>query len=259
MDNLDSPAQSSDVSSLQWQLHQVSLRRPIGSQLLLQNISCEMTVGDRCALIGSTGAGKTLLLRLLNRLGDPTEGKIWFEGRELRQIPIAQLRQTVTLVLPEPRLLGMIAREAIAYPLTLRNLGATVVQQRVADWIDRLGIPSDWLNKTEVQLTLSQRQWIAIARALVCEPPVLLLDEPFSALDSDRRQQLLDALQDPALSQTTIVIATHYVELAQQWSQRVLCLHQGKLLWQESSDRLDWTTVQDSIAQAEAEAEAEWD
>ncbi|NJL22782.1 MAG: ATP-binding cassette domain-containing protein [Leptolyngbyaceae cyanobacterium SM1_3_5] len=257
MDNLDSPTRNSRLN--QWQLEQVGLRPPIGSQLLLQSVSAELMGGDRCALIGATGAGKTLLLRLLNRLTDPSEGSILFQGRDLQQIPIAQLRQVVTLVLPEPRLLGMTVRDAIAYPLTFRNLSPTVIQQRVADWIDRLQIPSDWLSKTEVQLTLSQRQWVSIARACACEPAVLLLDEPFTALDGDRRLQLLNLLQDPALRQTTIVIATHQVKLVRSWAQRVWCLHQGKLLWQESSDRLDWEFVQDSIAQAEADVATEWD
>lgn len=262
MDNLDSPTRNSRVNYSavnQWQLEQVSLRPPIGSHLLLQSVSCELTAGDRCALIGATGAGKTLVLRLLNRLLDPSQGKIFFQGRDLRQISIAQLRQTVTLVLPDPRLLGMTVRETIAYPLTFRHLSSTVIQQRVTDWIDRLQIPSDWLNKTEVQLTLNQRQWISIARACACEPAVLLLDEPFGALDGDRRPQLLDILQDAALSRTTIVIATHHVELVRSWAQRVWCLHQGKLLWQESSDRLDWESAEDSIAQAEADVATEWD
>lgn len=261
MDNLDSPTRNSRVSHAavnQWQLEQVSLRPPIGSRLLLQEISGELMAGDRCALIGATGAGKTLLLRLLNRLIDPSQGKILFQERDLRQIPIAQLRQVVTLVLPEPRLLGMTVREAIAYPLTFRSLSSTAIEQRVTDWIDRLQIPSDWLNKTEVQLTLNQRQWISIARACACEPAVLLLDEPFAALDGDRRPQLLDILQDPALSRTTIVIATHHIERVRSWAQRVWCLHQGRL-WQESSSRIDWKNLEDSIAQAEADVATEWD
>jgi len=247
------------ANPLQWQLNQVSVRPPMGAQLLLQAISCEIEAGDRCTLLGSSGSGKTLLLRLLNRLGNPSEGKIFFEGRELQQIPIAQLRQRVTLVLSEPRLLGMSAREAIAYPLQLRRLSPATIQQRVADWVDRLQIPSDWLDRSDVQLTLSQRQWVSLARAFACEPSVLLLDEPFNGLDGDRAQQLLDVLHDAALSQTTIVLATRQPDWVQNWAKHVLYLEQGKLLEQQFSDRLDWAAVQNSLAQAEAEAAAEWD
>ena len=235
------------------------MRPPMGAQLLLQAISCEIEAGDRCMLLGSSGSGKTLLLRLLNRLGDPSEGKIFFEGRELQQIPIAQLRQRVTLVLSEPRLLGMSAREAIAYPLQLRRLSPATIQQRVADWVDRLQIPSDWLDRSDVQLTLSQRQWVSLARGFACEPSVLLLDDPFNGLDGDRAQQLLDVLHDAALSQTTIVLATRQPDSVQNWAKHVLYLEQGKLLEQQFSDRLDWAAVQNSLAQAEAEAAAEWD
>lgn len=149
---------------------------------ILQDISFEVFEGDRVAIVGPSGAGKSYLLRLLNRLSEPSNGKIYLDNQEYRQIPVLQLRACVTLVTQESKLLGMTVKDALKYPLVLRGLPQQTIQQRLSNWIEQQ-IPDDWLGKTEVQLSLGQRQLIAIARALIIQPQILLLDEPTSALD----------------------------------------------------------------------------
>jgi D-methionine transport system ATP-binding protein len=241
-------------------LQNVSLKANLGAQLLLQEISCEVGVGDRIAIIGPSGAGKTSLLRLLNRLYDATQGKIYLNDRELCQIPVQQVRQQVTLVLQESKLLGMTVRESLKYPLQLRHLNDSTIQQRLSIWMEKLHLSSDWLDRTEVQLSLGQRQLVAIARALAIQPQVLLLDEPTSALDAGRANHVLHVLTELAQThQTTILMVNHQLELAQQFANRVFYLDTGKLLMDLSTSHVDWEHLRKTLIQAELRVSQEWE
>ncbi|HEY9645798.1 MAG TPA: ATP-binding cassette domain-containing protein, partial [Chroococcidiopsis sp.] len=147
----------------QLQLDHVSLAAPIGPVDRVHDVSFEVQRGDRIAIVGPSGAGKTSLLRLINRLSEPTHGVIYFNGRDIRQLSAIALRQQITLVLQESRLLGMTVQEALAYPLTLRGMGKAAIQQRLGTWIEQLHLPSAWLDRTELQLSVGQRQLVAIA------------------------------------------------------------------------------------------------
>lgn len=230
------------------------------SHYLLRDISFEAFQGDRIALVGASGAGKTSLLRLLNRLSEPTSGVIYLENQALHQIPAVQLRQQVVLVLQESKLLGMTVQQTLEYPLVLRQLEKKVIQERVRYWSDRLHIPADWLNRTELQLSVGQRQWVAIARALIAEPKVLLLDEPTASLDLGRSDLLLRTLIELAQGQgTAIVMANHQLELAEQFGDRVLHLDHGLLQQDLSMQQMNWQALRQTIVQAEAHQSDEWD
>jgi D-methionine transport system ATP-binding protein len=248
------------VQTAQLRLKQVSLSASVGAHYLLNDISFEVLVGDRIAIVGSSGAGKTSLLRLLNRLREPTAGSIYLENQEYRQIPVLELRQQVTLVQQESKLLGMTVQEALAYPLVLRHLPQAEIQQRLDYWIERLHIPSEWLGRTEVQLSVGQRQLVAIARALVIQPKILLFDEPTSALDAGRASYLLQVLTQLAEGgQTTILMVTHQLELAQRFCTRVLYLQHGQLVQDApNSLELDWAKLRETLIQAEAQVAEEW-
>ncbi len=195
----------------------------------------------------------------MNRLSEPSHGSIYLNEQLLAQIPVVQLRQQVVLVLQESKLLGMTVQQSLEYPLLLQQLGKRTVQQRVGEWIDRLHIPADWLNRTELQLSLGQRQIVAIVRALVMQPTVLLLDEPTSALDAGRADLLLKALQ--ALSEmhnTTVLMVNHQLELAEQFCDRVLQLEKGHLIRNLPKELVDWAEIRQSIIAAEAEQAEEW-
>lgn len=241
-------------------LEQVSLSASLGSQYLLKDISFEAFKGDRLAIVGSSGAGKTSLLRLLNRLIDPTAGSIYLENQAYRQVPVIQLRQQVTLVLQESKLLEMTVQEALEYGLILRKLPRSQIQQRLSYWIEQLRIPEDWLRRTQLQLSVGQRQLVAIARALVIQPKILLLDEPTSALDAGRAFHLMQILTELAnSSQTTIFMVNHQLDLAQQFCTRVLHLQQGQLIQDvPNSSLMDWEKLRNNLIQAEAQAAEEW-
>ncbi|MDM9380923.1 ATP-binding cassette domain-containing protein [Chlorogloeopsis sp. ULAP01] len=244
-------------------LEQVSLYTKLsGNQQgypILQDISFEVFEGDRIAIVGPSGAGKTHLLRLLNRLSEPTSGKIYLDNQEYNQIPVLQLRSQVILVPQESKLLGMTVKEALAYPLVLRGLPKQTIQQRVSNWIEQLHIPNDWLGRTEVQLSAGQRQLVAIARALTIQPQILLLDEPTSALDAATTSRVMHILTQQAQShKTTILMVNHQLEIAQVFCTRLLHLVQGGLLVNQSASSVDWNKLRESLIQAEAEANEEW-
>jgi D-methionine transport system ATP-binding protein len=232
-------------------------RSQIGAHYLLQDLSFEVVRGERIAIVGASGSGKTTLLRLLNRLNEPTQGSLYLEGQNFRQIPVLQLRQQITLVQQESKLLNMTVREALLYPLRLRDVNPTAAEQQVSKWVEQLHVPQDWLDRNELQLSVGQRQLVAIARALVIQPKVLLLDEPTSALDSGRSDHVLNVLKD--LPEITILMANHQLDLAQSFSDRVLHLHRGELVQNERSDRVDWQTLKATIRQSEAKESAEWE
>jgi D-methionine transport system ATP-binding protein len=240
-------------------LEQVSISASVGSLYLLEHISLTVSRGDRIAIIGPSGAGKTSLLRLLNRLVEPTRGNIYLQGQPLAQIPPMQLRQQVVLVPQEAKLLGMTVKETLAYPLHLQKLPQTEIQQRLQRWTSRLFIPEDWLDRHELQLSLGQRQLVAIARALVMQPQVLLLDEPTSALDVGTASNLLQVLTQLGQSQeTTILMVNHQLELVQQFAQRVLYLHQGRLRQDYQATELDWEMLREQLVFSEAKTASDW-
>ncbi|MBW4686361.1 MAG: ATP-binding cassette domain-containing protein [Komarekiella atlantica HA4396-MV6] len=255
-----------NVTATTLRLEQVNLFAKLKTQLsgnqqgypILQDISLEVFAGDRLAIVGSSGAGKTSLLRLLNRLIEPTSGKIYLENQEYRQIPAIQLRQEVTLVLQESKLLGMTVQQALAYPLLLRGFSKQTIQQRVSDWIEQLHIPSEWLGRTELQLSAGERQLVALARALVTQPKILLLDEPTSALDAGKVSHVMQVLiQLSQTHQTTILMVNHQLELTQMFCTRLLHLKQGHLLANQSASEINWVNLRD-LMQAEAQADEEW-
>ncbi|MDJ0575020.1 MAG: ATP-binding cassette domain-containing protein [Xenococcaceae cyanobacterium MO_234.B1] len=239
------------------QLVQVSLQSSLDSSYLLQDISCELSQGDKLAIVGASGAGKTSLLRLLNRLISPTEGKIYFATTPFQDYSPVKLRQQIVLVPQEPKLLGMTVKEALAYPLKLQRLPENQIRQRIETWSKALRIPEAWFYRNELQLSLGQRQLVAIARALVMQPKILLLDEPTSALDMGTATHVLNILNDLG-TETTIAIVTHQLELVEKFASRILYLQQGKLLQDIPATTANWQLIREKILQIETENAQEW-
>ncbi|WP_223805682.1 ATP-binding cassette domain-containing protein [Pseudanabaena sp. UWO310] len=216
---------------------------------LLTGISVAIAQGNKTALIGATGSGKTTFLRLLNRLIDPSVGMILLNGKNIQELPIQTLRRRVLLVPQEPSLLGMTVKEAIAYPLQLQNFTPSAIEARSQKWIDKLQIDHKLLNRSELELSLGQRQWIAIARALIMEPEVILLDEPTSALDRGLSHLLLDTLTElTQLPQpVTVVMINHQLDLVQPWCDRLICLHKGELVQDAEASLVNWQEIDDLL------------
>ena len=212
------------------QLSNVGLTDPLSKSQLLKEISFNLITGERLVLIGPSGSGKTTLLRLINRLQEPSTGKILFCSQPLEKIPIIDLRQQIVLVQQEPKLLGMSVNEALSYALKLQNISKAEINQRLQKWKSRLSIPNQWLERYESELSLGQRQIIGITRGLIIEPKILLLDEPTSSLDSLKANQIIKLLTNiTQYTQTAIVIVSHDLEVVKSFSKYILKLEQGKI------------------------------
>ncbi|VEP13816.1 Cobalt ABC transporter [Hyella patelloides LEGE 07179] len=240
-------------------LSQVSLAASVGVDYLLRDISFTVNEGEKIAIIGASGSGKTSLLRLLNRLSSPVEGEIYFLEKPYQAHNIITLRQQIMLVPQEPKLLGMTGKDALTYPLQLQQLPSTEISDRLSQWCDTLQIPQAWLERNELQLSLGQRQLITIARALMLEPKILLLDEPTSALDRGASDRLLAVLNQLNISrQTTILMVNHQLEIVQKISDRILYLNSGKILKDVKSSPENWHQVNQLLIQENQTLAQEW-
>ena len=242
------------------QLKSIDYTPPNFARPLLTDISFSLAADECVTLTGITGAGKSTLLRLLNRLSEPTSGQILLDGVDYRSIPPMTLRQQVMLVNQTPQLLGMNVREALAYPLQLQSLGAAEIKQRILTVTEHFEIPTDWFDRNHLQLSVGQKQIVSIARGVVTQPQFLLLDEPIASLDYSTAERILTAINTICRSQKIgIIVVNHQLELAAQFSDRLLYLHDGRLLIDTLSTSVDWQKLQQQIRESEDRSISEWD
>jgi D-methionine transport system ATP-binding protein len=237
-------------------LERVSLQATVGSDFILQDISLQIEPAEKIGIVGASGAGKTSLLRLLNGLTSPTQGKIFWQNTSTEQLQPIKLRRSVALAPQEPKLLGMNVFDALAYPLRLQQLSSSAIQTKIDTCTKMLLIPPEWFVRTELQLSLGQRQLVAIARALILQPEVILLDEPTSALDRGLANHLLTVLNE--LNQTqnlTIIMVNHQLELIKNFCDRLLFLSYGRLEEDVLATEANWQKIQQKF---QLQKQADW-
>ncbi len=163
------------------------------------------------------------------------------------------------LVGQEPKLLGMKVGEALAYPLQLQSLDSAEIKQRIVNITERLQIPTEWFDRLESQLSTGQKQLVSIARGLITQPQVLLLDEPIANLDFTTAESILAFIYNLCKSQNMgAIIVNHQLELAVKLSDRSLYLQDGKLAFDRPSSTVDWQSLQQEIRDLEDRSNAEW-
>lgn len=251
----------------------VSLRAGVGRGLLLDRISFAIAPHSRLAIVGPSGAGKTSLLRLMNRLSEPTSGQISYRQQPLAQYPVQELRRQIGLVMQDSKLLGQSVEDALCYPARLRGVGAATARRTLQPWLEQLKIPQDWLGRQARELSVGQRQRVAIARTVATQPDMLLLDEPTAAQDMGYAQHLLTYLAsaeglrtdacttDVCTTDATVVMVNHQLELMADWATHVLHLQQGKLVSYQPASQMDWTRLKQNILDAQADddwADDDW-
>jgi D-methionine transport system ATP-binding protein len=242
------------------QLKSIDYTPPNFTRPLLTDISLSLAAGECITLTGITGAGKSTLLRLLNRLSEPTSGQILLNGADYRSIPPVTLRQRVMLVSQTPQLLGLNVREALAYPLQLQSLGVEEIKQRILTVAEQFEIPTDWFDRHQSQLSVGQKQIVSIARGIITQPQVLLLDEPIASLDTSTAERILTTINNICRSQKIgEIVVNHQLELAAQFSDRLLYLHDGQLSIDTLNASVNWQDLQQQIRAAEDRSISEWD
>lgn len=194
---------------------------------ILSDVQLSVPVGGRLALFGPSGAGKTSLLRLLNRLAEPAEGRVLLDGEDIRRHDPITLRRRVGMLFQQPFLFDMTVEENLGYPLSLQR--QTLPHARAEALLAEFGLPAEFLSRKGQQLSGGQQQRIALARALALDPEVLLLDEPTSALDEESARVMMDALlQRNAARGLTLIMITHSPEMLRRLDCPAVMVHQGR-------------------------------
>lgn len=209
-------------------------------QVIFKNMSFQVKAGQKVALVGPSGGGKSSLVSLLLRLYDPVEGAILIDGHDLREYKVDSLRQQISIVLQESVLFAVSVRDNIAYGCLNATDAEIEAASRLAnahDFIEVLPLGYDTiLGERGATLSGGQRQRIAIARAAVRQSPIVILDEPTTGLDQENEREVSEALERLTQNSTTFWI-THNLKVAEQ-ADTILYIESGKVLEQGTHSEL---------------------
>jgi osmoprotectant transport system ATP-binding protein len=209
-------------------------RYPGADEAAVDHLSLEVPAGEICVLVGPSGCGKTTAMRMVNRLIDMTEGDILLGGKSVRDRKPPELRREIGYAIQQ---IGLFPHLTIADNIATvpRLLGwpKERIRERVRELIDLISLPQEVAGRYPGQLSGGQRQRVGVARALAADPPVLLMDEPFGAIDPINRDRLQNEfLRLQAEISKTIIFVTHDIDEAIKMGDRVAVLKQGGKLAQ---------------------------
>jgi len=208
------------------------LTKRFGAQVVVADLSFEVAAGETLVLLGPSGCGKTTLLKTLNRLIEPDGGTIELHGRDVRQQAPEALRRGIGYVIQQVGLLPhyTVAQNVAVVP-TLLGRPPAETAARTTELLERLHLPAArFAAMLPAQLSGGQAQRVGLARALAADPPVVLLDEPFGALDPLTRAAVRrDFRELDELRRKTVVLVTHDVQEAFELADRIMLLNNGRI------------------------------
>ncbi len=207
----------------------VSKRYPGGDQPVLVDLSFEVPAGEICVLVGPSGCGKTTAMRMVNRMIDITEGDILLDGESVRKRDPAELRRHIGYVIQQIGLFPHLSiGDNIATVPRLLGWDKRRVEARVVELLELISLPAETRERYPAEVSGGQRQRVGVARALAADPPLMLMDEPFGAIDPITRERLqnefLRLQQD---IRKTIVFVTHDIDEAIKMGDRIAILREG--------------------------------
>ena len=215
----------------QVEFRQVSFDRP-GRPRVLDGFTLSVAAGEVVALVGASGSGKTTALKLVNRLLLPHTGEVRVQGKDTREWDAIRLRRSVGYVIQEIGLFPhLTVADNIAVVPRLEGWPAARIAARVGELLDLIGLGAE-ADRWPDELSGGQRQRVGVGRALAVDPPVLLMDEPFGALDPVTRRQLqgeFGRIQDRL--HKSVLIVTHDMAEAIALADRIGVMHEGRLIW----------------------------
>ena len=207
---------------------------PAGGPLAVSDLSLTVPAGEICVLVGPSGCGKTTTMKMINRLIEPTSGRITIDGEDVMSLPAVELRRRIGYVIQQVGLFPhlTVAENVAVVPRLLRWPDARI-QERVKELLDLVRLEPSYRDRYPAALSGGERQRVGVARALAADPPLMLMDEPFGAVDPILRERLQNEfLRLQARVRKTIVFVTHDVDEAIKMADRIAILQRGGILAQ---------------------------
>ncbi len=195
-----------------------------GRTRILDDVCEHIQPGQATAIVGPSGAGKSTLLRVLNRLEEPTSGRVLLDGVPLAEIDVLRLRRRVGLVAQRPVLLTDQVTEEV-------RVGAPTLREgRVMELLERVGLAASFVRRRTAELSGGEAQRLCLARSLAVRPEVLLLDEPTSALDGLNAAVVGQIVHDHVAAGGTVVVVSHDHAVVRRIARRVVVLSSGRVV-----------------------------
>lgn len=212
-------------------MRDVRYTTPGQSQPIVESISFDIASGQTVAIVGSTGSGKSTLINLICRFFDPDQGAIWVCGRDVRSIPVAELRGQIGLVQQQSLLFTGTLRDNLRWgraDATDEEIREAIRIAQAAEFIERMpdGLDS-WIGQGGVNLSGGQKQRVCIARALIRGAPILIFDDSFSAIDLETERQLRSALKENLAGTTLLIVAQRIQSVVD--ADQILVLDAGRI------------------------------
>ncbi len=203
-----------------------------GDTTAVNNISFNINDGENVVLLGTSGCGKTTTLRMINRLTETTSGNIYINNKNIKNVSPQELRRSMGYVLQHNGLFPHYTiGENISIVPELLKWPKKKIIERTFELLEQLHLPKDYLNLYPQQLSGGQQQRVGLARALAADPPILLMDEPFGALDAVTRTSITHEFSELAvLKNKTIVLVTHDIHEAFELGDTILLMDKGKIV-----------------------------
>ncbi|GAB4213311.1 MAG: amino acid ABC transporter ATP-binding protein [Synechococcales cyanobacterium] len=209
-----------------------NLHKSFGKLEVLRGITTKIDQGSVVAVIGPSGCGKSTFLRCLNRLEEPTQGKIWIDQVDITnpKTDVMKVRQKLGMVFQHFHLFPhMTVLENLTYaPLKVKAISKAEATKKAEELLARVGL-ADKADVFPSRLSGGQKQRVAIARSLAMEPEVMLFDEPTSALDPEMVREVLDVMKSLATSGMTMVVVTHEMGFAREVADRICFFDRGQI------------------------------
>ena len=229
----------------------VTKRYPGREEAAVEDLSLTVPAGDICILVGPSGAGKTTAMKMVNRLIEFDQGDIRIDGTSVLDHDVTELRRGIGYVIQHVGLFPhMTIAENIATVPRLLGWPRDRQRARVAELLDLVGLEPEYAKRYPSQLSGGQRQRVGLARALAADPPLMLMDEPFGALDPITRDRLqLEFLRLHEEVRKTVIFVTHDIDEAIKLGDRIAIMREGGVLAQyDTPDRLLAHPADDFVA-----------
>lgn len=207
---------------------------------VIENINLEINKGELVVLIGPSGCGKTTILKMINRLIEPSDGQIKINGTDIEAQDPIELRRNIGYVIQQTGLfIHMTVRENIEIIPRLAKMPVSEIVDRTVKLMETVGLPEEFLDRYPNHLSGGQQQRVGVARAFAMNPDIILMDEPFSALDPLTRSQLQDELVSlQSKLHKTIVFVTHDMDEAVKIADRICILQGGRILQYDTPENI---------------------